>query len=184
MNDSEAFRRASDGFMQRARQIRAEQWAASTPCSEWNVRALVNHVGGEFMWVTELMGGRSIAEVGSQFDGDVLGDEPVARLAAAQGAAAASFDEPDAATRTVQLSFGATPAMDYARQMACDSVIHSWDLARAIGADETLDADLVDYAYAEMLRSAEDWRAGGVFGPVRTPADNSTQAKLLALTGR
>jgi uncharacterized protein (TIGR03086 family) len=184
MNDSEAFRRASGGFMERLGRVRAEQWSASTPCSEWDVRALVNHVGGEYMWVTELMAGRTVADVGDKFDGDVLGDDPVARVALAQEAAAAAFDEPDAASRTVQLSFGATPAMDYARQMAVDSVIHSWDLARAIGADESLDPELVDYAYAEMVKSADDWRAGGAFGPEREASDQSTQAKLLALTGR
>ena len=89
-----------------------------------------------------------------------------------------------AVAQTVELSFGTTPAMEYARQMAVDSVIHSWDLARAIGADETLDPELVDYTYQEMLRVAELWRSGGAFAAAREPADDSTQAKMLALTGR
>ena len=184
MNDAEAFRRASDGFMERARQIGSDQWSASTPCSEWDVRALVNHVGGEWLWVGELMSGKTITDVGSTLDGDVLGDDPVATVDGAQASAAAAFETPDAADRSVHLSFGETTAMDYAQQMAADTVIHSWDLARAIGADAALDPELVDYTYAYMLKVSELWRAGGAFGPAHTPGDDSTQAKLIALTGR
>ena len=184
MNDSEAFRRASDGFMQRLNGISPSQWSAATPCTEWDVRALVNHVGGEWLWVSELMSGKTIADVGDRLDGDVLGDDPVTRVSGARSAACAAFEQPDAAARTVHLSFGETPAMDYARQMAVDGVIHTWDLARAIGAYEVLDPELVDYAYAEMLQTAELWRSGGAFGPASEPDGDSTQAKLLALTGR
>ena len=184
MNNTEAFRRATDGFMERARKISADQWAASTPCREWDVRALVNHVGGEWLWVGELMSGKTIADVGSSLDGDVLGDDPVSTVGRGQSTAVAAFDAPDAAERTVQLSFGDTPAMDYAQQMAADTVIHTWDLACAIGADEALDPELVDYTYDYMTQVAELWRSGGAFGPACTAVDDSTQAKLLALTGR
>ena len=47
-------------------------------------------------------------------------------------------------SRTVHLSFGDVTGEEYARQLVADLLIHGWDLARAIGADETLDADLVD----------------------------------------
>ena len=70
------------------------------------------------------------------------------------------------------------------KQMAVDSVIHAWDLARAIGADETLDPELVDFSYEELRQSAEDWRSGGAFGPAKEPGDESKQSRLLALTGR
>ena len=184
MNNSEAFERASDRFMQLARQIDAGQWTASTPCTEWNVRALVNHVGGEWLWVGELMSGKTIADVGSSLDGDVLGDDPVGTVGRGQASAVAAFDAPDAAERTVQLSFGDTPAMEYAQQMAADTVIHTWDLACAIGADDALDPELVDYTYDYMLGVAELWRSGGAFGPACEADGESTQAKLLALTGR
>lgn len=170
--------------MERARQITTELWTAATPCSEWDVRALVNHVGGEYLWVPEMLAGRTIADVGDRLDGDVLGDDPLTTVADAQRSAAAALAEPDALSRTVHLSFGDTPAAEYATQMAIDSVIHAWDLARAIHADEQLDPELVEMAYAELQRTAEQWRTAGVFGPQRPPADGSTQAKLLALTGR
>ena len=184
MDEATAFRRASDGYVRLVRQVNASQWSASTPCAEWNARALVNHVAGEYLWVPELMAGKTVAEVGSRLDGDLLGDDPIDVIVVAARAAQAAAEEQDALTRTVHLSFGDVPGADYLKQMAVDSVIHSWDLARSIGADETLDPELVDFSYEELRQQAEDWRAGGAFGPAKQPSDESTQAMLLALTGR
>jgi uncharacterized protein (TIGR03086 family) len=184
MDEATAFRRASDGYVQRANEVTAAQWSAATPCSDWDVRSLVNHVAGEYRWVPELMAGKTIADVGTRLDGDLLGSDPLEALASAAGGAQAAAETPDALTRTVHLSFGDVPGAEYLRQMAIDSVIHAWDLARAIGADETLDPELVDFAFDELRHHAEDWRSGGAFGPAREPADDSTQARLLALTGR
>jgi len=184
MDEATAFRRASDGYVQRAREVTGAQWSAPTPCSEWNVRTLVNHVAGEYLWLPELMAGKTVSDVGSRLDGDLLGDEPIEALASATRSAQAAADKPDSLTRTVHLSFGDVPGAEYLKQMAIDSVIHAWDLARAIGADETLDPELVDFAFDELRRVAEDWRAGGAFGPAKEPADGSNQSRLLALTGR
>jgi uncharacterized protein (TIGR03086 family) len=184
IGEATAFRRASDGFVERARQIDQHQWSAPTPCTEWNVRMLVNHVAGEYLWVPEILAGRTIAEVGDRLDGDVLGADPLQALINARGAALAAIDAPEALEATAHLSFGDLPAAEYVKQMALDSVIHTWDLAHGIGADETLDPELVDLSYADMQASAEAWRAAGVFGPEKAPSDDSTQAKLLALTGR
>jgi len=184
MSEATNFRRASEGFVERARAIGSGQWRAATPCTEWDVRALVNHVAGEYLWVRELMAGRTVAEVGSRLDGDLLGDEPLEVLIGAQREAVAALEQPGALGTTVHLSFGDTPAAEYAKQMTVDSVIHSWDLARATGRDERLDPELVDLCYAEMQKTAGDWRAAGVFGPETSPSDGTTQAKLLALSGR
>jgi uncharacterized protein (TIGR03086 family) len=184
IDEATAFRRASEGFVERARQIGQEQWSAATPCAEWNVRALVNHVAGEYLWVPEMVAGKTIAEVGDHLDGDVLGDDPVQTLISARRAALAAIDFPEALDRAVHLSFGDLPARAYVNQMALDSVIHSWDLARGIGADEALDPELVELCHVGLKESADAWRAAGVFGPEKAPSDDSLQAKLLALTGR
>ena|SRR5437016_3313024 len=184
MNAAAAFRRASDGFLERTRQVKADQWSAATPCTEWDVRTLVNHVAGEYLWVKEMMDGRTVAEVGDRLDGDVLGEDPLRVLANAQREALAAVDEPGVLGKTVHLSFGDVPAAEYATQMTVDSVIHSWDLARATGGDETLDPELVDLCYTELQKTAQDWRSAGAFGPETSPTDGSTQARLLALSGR
>lgn len=184
VDDAAAFGRASDGFVDRLRRVTEDQWNNATPCTEWNVRALVNHVAGEYLWVPEMMAGRTIADVGDRYDGDVLGSDPVRTVSEARDSAVAAFSEDGAMQRTVHLSFGEMPAGDYAQQMTFDSVIHAWDLARGIGADERLDPELVELTYAGLAPQAEAWRSGGAFAAAKEPAGDSTQAKLLALTGR
>jgi len=184
MDEAVGFRRASEGFLQRARNVKPDQWSAATPCSEWDVRALVNHVAGEYFWVKEMVDGKTVADVGDRLDGDLLGPDPVDALTQAQRSALVALEAPGALAKTVHLSFGDFPASEYAKQMTVDSVIHSWDLARATGGDETLDPELVEMCYVEMQKTAEDWRSAGAFGPQTSPSDGSTQARLLALTGR
>ena len=53
--------------------VRPEQWTAPTPCTEWNVKQVANHVIGENLWAGELFKGKTIAQVGTAFDGDVVG---------------------------------------------------------------------------------------------------------------
>ena len=184
MDEITAFRRGSDGFLDRANRISPTQWSAETPCAEWDVRTLVNHIAGEYVWMPELLAGKTIAEVGDRFEGDLLGDDPAGRLIEARDMAMAALEAPGALERTVHLSFGDVPATEYAKQMAIDSTIHAWDLARATGGDEQLDPELVELDYAELRRSGEDWRSAGLFGAQTDAADDSTQARLLALTGR
>ena len=59
--------------------IREDQWALPTPCTDWSVRDLVNHVVGEDAWTGPLVRGSTIEEVGDRFYGDLLGDESVAQ---------------------------------------------------------------------------------------------------------
>src|SRR6202051_4679497 len=92
LGEATAFRRASKGFVERARQIGEQQWSAATPCTEWNVRLLVNHVAGEYLWVPEMLSGRTIAEVGDRLDGDVLGADPLRGLINARDVGVAAME--------------------------------------------------------------------------------------------
>ena len=58
--------------------VQEGQWDDPTPDAEWNVRQLLNHVVSGNFWVTPLVEGKSIEEVGDRYDGDVLGDDPAA----------------------------------------------------------------------------------------------------------
>ena len=74
----ELFRRSVGSFGDRVHAIRDDQWTAATPCTEWDVRALVGHLVTEVAWVAPLIGGRSVADVGDELSGDLLGDDPKA----------------------------------------------------------------------------------------------------------
>lgn len=178
--------RALDLFTGRVHAVRADQWDAPTPCAEWTVRDLVDHLVTEQLWVPPLVrDGAAIEEVGDTFDGDMLGPDPVASWDTAAAAARAAFAEPGALERTVHLSYGDTPARDYCAQMITDLVVHSWDLARAIGADEGLPDDLVATATREVTPYAEELSKSGLFAPaVQPPPGADASTRLLCLLGR
>jgi uncharacterized protein (TIGR03086 family) len=180
-----AFERAVDEFGRRFTEIREDQWQLPTPDTEWDVRALANHVLLEDLWAPPLFEGRTIAEVGDRFDGDQLGDDPAATWERASEAAVEVVHEDGALERVVHVSFGDISGREYLSQLVCDHVIHAWDLARAIGADERLDPKLVDFAAGFLTPQIEGWRSSGVFGPpVAVPPGADPQVALLCLTGR
>lgn len=176
---------ALDGFGQRLDLVDAAQWSAATPCADWDVRTLVNHVVGELLWVPPLLAGRTIAEVGDEFDGDILGDDPLVTWASAVAGALAAASQPGAQERTAHLSFGDFPGSEYLGQVVSDVIIHSWDLARAVGADDRLGAPLVEFVDSFLSPQIDAWRSAGAFGPaVDVAPDADVQDRLLAQTGR
>jgi uncharacterized protein (TIGR03086 family) len=179
------YRRSLAEFTDRVRQVGPEQWGAVTPCTDWDVRALVNHVVGEDRWTVPIMAEQTIADVGDRFDGDLLGADPAASTADAAAGAERAVAEPGALERTVHLSFGDTPAEEYVRQLLADHLIHAWDLAVAIGADPNLDPTAVR-ACAGWFADREDlYRQGGAVGAkVTVPDGASEQDRLLGAFGR
>ncbi|MFF5210722.1 TIGR03086 family metal-binding protein [Streptosporangium sp. NPDC000396] len=181
----EAYRRALDDFGALVHRIRPEQWENQTPCVDWNVRALVNHVVGENLWAPELLAGRTVADIGDAIEGDLLGDDPLKAFDASASSAVQAASDERALTRVVHLSFGDVPGKEYITELFADALIHTWDLARAIGADERLDPELVE-ACAAWFAGAEDvYRQAGVIGEHQpVPSGTDAQTRLLASWGR
>ena len=176
---------ALEGFEQRLGAVGAAQWNEATPCDDWDVRTLVNHVVGELLWMPPLLDGKTIAEVGDRFDGDVVGSDPLTTYKSAVAAAHAAAFEPGAQERTVHLSFGDFPGSEYVGQVVSDVIIHTWDLARAVDADDQLDPALVTFVVEFLSPQIESWRGAGAFGPaVEAGPDASVQDRFLAQTGR
>ncbi|MBQ1079622.1 TIGR03086 family metal-binding protein [Nocardiopsis sp. B62] len=172
-------------FDRRVAEVALTDWARPTPCTDWDVHDLVNHLTSEQLWVPSLLDGASIEEVGDRFDGDVLGEEPAATWSVASREARTAWLAPSALERTVHLSFGDVPGHVYLWQMTFDLGVHAWDLARAVGADERLDPALV----AELLEWAGENQAvlsGSSLFAEQVPVgpDADPQTRLLALTGR
>lgn len=179
------YRRAQDAFSARVHSVASDSWTAATPCPDWDVRALVNHVLAEVRWAVPLLAGRTIAEVGDRFDGDLLGDDPVGRWDDAAQDALAAVDDPGAMDRTVHLSFGDFPGREYAMQLFADLLIHGWDLSVATGQVTRLDPEQVR-ACAEWFGGVADgYRQAGAVGPrVDVPDGAGPQERLLAAFGR
>ena len=179
------YRRSLYTFATRVGQVHPEQWSAPTPCADWDVRTLVNHVVGEQLWSAPLLEGATLDEVGDRFDGDLLGRDPAGAARASATEAAKALEAPDVLGRTVHLSFGDTPAAEYLSQLVADHLIHGWDLAVAIGADPTLDPETVTVVADWFAEREEIYREGGAIGPrVDLPPDAQPGDRLLAAFGR
>src|ERR1044072_4551508 len=119
------FDRATGHFSTLVQQIKDDQWSNPTPCSDWDVRALVNHLVYEARWVRPMLEGQTIDQVGSQFDGDLLGADPKASYDDALGSARGAITAPGATEAIVHLSSGDTPAGDYLGPPAPGFVVSS-----------------------------------------------------------
>lgn len=176
-------RRAALGFADLVARVEAPQWDHPTPCARWSVRDLVDHLTAEAHWVPPLLAGGTLEEVGDAFDGDLLGDDPVRAHREAVDAAIEAVEQVDL-NRTVHLSFGRVPARVYVEQLFIDHLVHTWDLARAIGDDERLPADLVVACLEVVTAYADDYRAAGLIDPSVTTDRTDPQSRLLAALGR
>ena len=173
--------------------IPQDQADAATPCTEWNVRDVMNHViGGAEVLAGSLEGNIPEGVGGVSPISSYSGETDVAKLAQAYANESARIL---AAARTPGAMDAATPGgmmtvPQFLIAMATDHIIHGWDLARATGQEDTLDAEVVEAAYA-MMTSPEGsmfvnmGRQMGFVGPAVAVPDNANmQERLVAHMGR
>ena len=146
--------------------------ASETPttCDGWTVRDLVDHA---MHW--QGMGGSVLG----------AGTAPGQDWSEVQPALGAALQDPANLEGTVE-QFGDMPKQGLAGLVIADLLLHSWDLARSIGADETLPADAAESTLMGLQRMPDPMLRGeNMFGPAIDVAhDASAQDKLLAFTGR
>jgi uncharacterized protein (TIGR03086 family) len=193
----ERYLRAGAEFERKLRTVRAEQWDLPTPCAEWDVRRLVNHMArGNFNYVGLAAGGTS-ADMLRLRDADALGDDPVRAYVRSVEECSEAFARPGVLEQVVDYPLGRITGRQALAVRTADSVVHTWDLARAIGADTTLDAGLVawmerhlDDIYAGLGLTPADRDGGGLAGRFfaapqgEPPSGVSRQDRLLRWTGR
>jgi uncharacterized protein (TIGR03086 family) len=150
------------------------QLDATTPCDDWDVRTLLNHMlETQQFFVSTAAGGD--ASPPSQQPPELLSDDPVADFDAARTEMLRAYGEPGVIDRT-------GPSVGIAFS---DQLLHGWDLARATGQDADMPEDLAEAAYEVVHGRFTDEQRPGIFKPeVRVSPDSSAQDKLLAYTGR
>ena len=136
---------SSTEFERTLRTVRPEQWAWPTPCTEWTVRQLVNHMTrGNLNYVHLLQGGTS-ADFLRLRDVDALGTDTLAAYRRSVTGCADAFAQSGALQRVLDYPLGQVTGQQALAVRTTDSTIHTWDLARAIGADDRLNGDLVGW---------------------------------------
>ncbi|MEQ4305406.1 TIGR03086 family metal-binding protein [Plantactinospora sp. B6F1] len=179
------YRRTVAGFADLVGRVGADRWSGATPCADWDVRTLVNHVVGEECWSVPLFDGASLAEVGDRFSGDLLGADPAASARDAADQACRAVADPAVLDRTVELSAGPTPGREYLHQLLAEHLVHGWDLAVAIGVEPRLDPAGVEECARWFARHTSLYRDSGLTDPaVPVRPEAGQQDRLVAGFGR
>ncbi|OLS98690.1 TIGR03086 family protein [Pseudonocardia sp. CNS-004] len=158
--------------------VSPEQRTAATPCSEWSVQDLIDHMTGSTDYLLAAVAGESPSvRRGATPDDYRAGVAAVLEALARPGVRDLRCASP--------LGFEWSVAEATAGTFM-DNLVHTWDLAVATGQDPTLDAELVEACAAMFLPDMpERGRAGGIVGPaVAVPVDASPQDRLLGAMGR
>lgn len=187
MDFYEALDRSAAEFERRLRVVGDDQWGYPTPCEGWTVRDLVNHVVTANVASTAMVRGATREDVIAAFARDHLGDDPLQAFLDSVIEQRAAFSEPGALERTCAHPIGDIPGWQLLGFRVADLLMHAWDLARAIGADEELDADVAELVYTGMAAMGNALDGTGLFGPGASgtvPDDAPVQLKLLDLSGR
>jgi len=187
MASFELLDRAANGFETRLRLVTDAQRTLPTPCPEFNVRDLVAHQVRGMRIYTLLLHGAAREVVAEEQQSDIGSDDWVGAFRSAYRTMRDAFCAPGALERTVaHPGMGEIPATMLFDLRLGELAVHGWDLARAIGADETLDPEVVAalWAFAEPLSGMLP-STGYFSSPSGDVPDTApTQTRLLDLLGR
>jgi uncharacterized protein (TIGR03086 family) len=175
---AEAAARVVDG-------VRGGQLADPTPCTDWDVRALLNHL---ILWTSYSLEKRA--------QGESVSEELMATDFAAQPDFAAGYRaqldraleawaDPAAWTRKLDVMGSATPASDVAALNLAEMILHGWDLAVATGQQYTVPEPAAAAALDAISANAELFRQyQGFAAEVPVPDGASALDRALGLSGR
>jgi len=184
----EAFDRAIGSTAEIVKTVRIDQAGAATPCTEWDVRDLLNHVIGT-LWLSEALftdrAPRYPMAPGALPPADLAGDDPAAAYAEACTAALTAAAADDNLTRVHPTPLGDMPGPALAGFTTLDILVHGWDLAKATGQPAGLDDAMAAHvlAFAEQAVT-QDTRAPRIGPAVPVPAGAPLTDRLVAFLGR
>jgi uncharacterized protein (TIGR03086 family) len=176
---AERHRQVGRLFTDRVRETRF--WDAPSPVAGWVARDVVRHLT---QWLPGFLSAGAAIELPS---GPPVDEDPVAAWQVHCEAVQALLDDPATADRVLTNPHIGTLPLDRAidRFYTADVFMHTWDLARATGQNDRLDADFCRDLLAGMEPIEEVMRSSGQYGArVEVPDDADPQIKLLAFIGR
>jgi uncharacterized protein (TIGR03086 family) len=177
---SDRYRRVAGQFTARVEAVPPDAWDNPTPCEGWVARDVVRHL---VEWLPAFFFTQWDVE---PLPGPSVDDDPVAAWKALDGTIQAALADPTVAGAVVETQMGPA-SFEQNIDTICtpDVLVHTWDLARATGQDETLDAEEVHRFVEGMEPHDQAMRESGHYGPrVPVPDDADEQTRLLAFVGR
>lgn len=190
--NADRFQRVAGDFLARIEAVPADRWTSPSPCPGWTARQVVAHVINEQRRILatlrrtepKALYGVAVAEMGSQPAVDDQADLAAAWREIGAGLVEA-IDDPACAEVQLPTPVGPMPFAEVVEALPEDVLIHTWDLARATGGDEQLDAEAVVHVFEKFRPLDEALRQPWAFGPRITPPPGAdVQTEFLCFVGR
>ncbi len=170
--------------------VRPEQWTDPTPCDDWDVRHLLNHVVFGNRTFAGILAGQAPPpqdRIRHMRDEDQLGDDPVGAWRDSAAGLLAAYDDPGVLGRTFHSPLGEMPGAGLAQLRITETLVHGWDLARATGQDVPFPDEIaqttLDFTLHQLPPGAD--RSSFPFAPEQpVPADAPAIDRLTAHLGR
>jgi len=169
----------------RVNQVRLQDLDAPTPCTRWDVRALLNHLVGAVGFLAKVAAGEPSAPDAHGWTRiDFIGSDPAAAFAGAAERALAAWRTPGAMDRQCVMPFGVEPGRRVAQRGLTDAVVHGWDLSRAIGENADIPDELAEPLWDIDQALVDDSLRGGPFAPPVPFTGGTMSDRLMAFLGR
>jgi uncharacterized protein (TIGR03086 family) len=180
---------ALDGTGQLVRAVPAEQWELPTPCGDWTVRQLLNHLVGGSRLTTRVLRGEPLPpldQLGRRGQQDQLGDDPAGAHDRAAQELLEALRAPGVLDRAHTLPVGTLPGPAVVHLRTVETLVHGWDLARATGQPAPFPDELAEPELAFSRGLLERLPEGRQpFGASRPVGDDAPAIdRLAALLGR
>jgi uncharacterized protein (TIGR03086 family) len=174
------WRRISGEFARVASAVPDDGWSRPTPCAGWAALDVVKH---QVEWMPSVLSGSAVIA----YTGPNPATDPVGAWKSWHATVDAALCDPEVAAKTFDAGPPGTLSVAAAVEMLLlgDVIVHTWDLARAMGVHAELDEGTAASMLDQMAGIDEILRASGHFGPkVEVGPDASTVDRLIAFTGR
>jgi uncharacterized protein (TIGR03086 family) len=162
--------------------VRPGQWSAPTPCTDWTVRRLVEHLIGMNRVFAALLADEPPPPRPAA---DHVEDDPVGAYRDSAARLQAAFEQPGVLERTYRGPLGAATGAERLQIRLYDLLTHGWDLAQATGQPPELPDDVAELALAFVRTQLTEQARPGRFGPAQRVADHAPAIeRLVAFLGR
>lgn len=165
--------------------VEPSQRSLPTPCTEWQVEQLLDHMVGTLRAAVAIAEG-STPQYDPTNPPPVIGDHPVAVFGAAADAALATYRQPGLLAKEIDSPAGRLPASQFLHFPMMDMWVHSWDLAKATGQTVDFDDAITGYMLGFCQQAFGQQRPPEhVIGPaVVVPESAPLIDQLVGFTGR
>lgn len=184
MDPKELFAKALQQATSCVIRVREKDLANATPCTDWDLKTLINHMVYELLWIPDLLKGKTVAQVGDRYDGDVLRSDFENAWQHAADAALMAVKHAELGA-IVHLSYGDEPAHEYIAEMSAEMLIHGWDVGQSLQYSLRFEPSIAQVLYDTNAAHQERLETSSYYaGPLDVEDEADLSTKLLALFGR